>query len=1450
MINIKPHSAYQSVLGRYLGLPSICVRPFLLLRSNFRCALDSYHERACTNVSASAAIAGVCRRLPHWLNRALIASIMTLCSLPSFPAVSVGADLFHLHDDIFMGGGGTNIQPGMVSASAPAVGRFEYAAFDDVLDAIRYAPLDDVRSLIIGTTSLTYGLAAGAVTRNPAIGPAFGAQIYRLLDVGGDALGKTLGNFAYDAVQSTRNVLQPNRIPLGIPAAPLVLSGDSITSHDVADGLFFENLIEHETGRAISSEDVLDTISQLAIDAKVRQSDVAVRVPDPIAAYNELLMQQHLQAAADYAFGSLAHAIGMKNPDLAAVVGALPHAYRMAKGARALTNIGGGLAALTSPMGLLALADLARGAANLASLVLGFDQADPARIMFEEALLDIQGQLGEIGQNLSNVSRQIQGVSRSVELLNTRLDAVIRIQLDTQASVQELSAALNDMHRELSDQLSGMTAAMRRSEALATIRDDQNLFDRYERDLRACRDQANIWLQRAGRGAMEYQMSSDYVACVSTAVTLSTKVAAGPLYNGAAMFRSTPSQIRNVFVMDGQGARAGDRLVALWPQAAAAVLEDSELLAAAEFPKKWINPSVWRRGVDGIAWLLSVGDRVDLAPAPGIDDVMRLGKEMNQFGEIVLREDLARKALVRHQQQGYWLRQTLHGLWKEYMDAMLRAGYGDPAASDLFFYYWMSDFNWALIADLPTHDKQALVSLIDVRPHVEAPWVIRNGETREVKQISGVRYFQNIEIYRGGPPAGNPRFIDLEFHSRPETRAGYFAAMRGRGDFEYSSIPVVFGTIGVQLPDCITTTLEYRGLENGNVYARENAEICASSDLTEEVQSHLGPSIEMFRRSVHERNFAPGEGYCWVDIGGENSRLMFEGIRQEGKGDRPRRSPYYIVRRGGLVIHGHHPGLWLGRRWFDERAGLRNHAGLSMLLDAHPYLTQELDGNGYLVVGGDERGAGYLWDLKWRIAAYPFVLFRHEVPDSARFNFGGLEPLTYSKNRCTYFSLSGIPNDAVPDGFFLDMNEDLAIWRYREDAFAATGREIEEGQKIVGLPALNFPAAGAAFTFRDSDTNLDWLKDNISELIWEERVSSMLSSLAKDLFFAMRRGFIDTELQVYRKEFEGAARNYIEMFKDWLWENRRPEIDQIVGRLDDSWRAAQLMGRVTIGDCVLSPGGEDVLRLLEGLASGEDVQAFLEPGKGMSGTGRLGTWKELFGVGLLTGASEIGVSGRAEAAESLRARLGDMSRWPVQRETGIVTFWTPPSASESRIAHMAVTAPVEAAIEIAREAARDAGIVMVSPRRPTSTEAAIVKQRTGVVVGWMGEVPLRKEFQRVARAIPNEESDGGNFHVVLAWEEDGAHFSVIDNVLLGTNLTDPDDDIPSEWLHGIELLSGSVGVYSEPGILTDPKLRMANSFDLRVQVLLSGQACRPGLSIVQEGIEALELIAETTADAR
>ena len=214
------------------------------------------------------------------------------------------------------------------------------------------------------------------------------------------------------------------------------------------------------------------------------------------------------------------------------------------------------------------------------------------------------------------------------------------------------------------------------------------------------------------------------------------------------------------------------------------------------------------------------------------------------------------------------------------------------------------------------------------------------------------------------------------------------------------------------------------------------------------------------------------------------------------------------------------------------------------------------------------------------------------------------------------------------------------------------------------------PLTMARWSFIDTPSHRRWLETWLAEKVLEPRVSEYLSKIEDDLKSHLidERDHPDTKyIETTITSMSGlraAARDVSRSFLTWLDDNRDLKLtaewrDSVairgagrasgglslsdsIDRLDSSWRAVQLLTRLSIGDCKYSPGGMDMGRLLSKLGAGEDLKTRL----GLAGAkrnSRYHSWSEFKRDGLL----QITGEGLEADVLALRAMVGSWGQWPL-----------------------------------------------------------------------------------------------------------------------------------------------------------------------------------------------------------
>ena len=401
--------------------------------------------------------------------------------------------------------------------------------------------------------------------------------------------------------------------------------------------------------------------------------------------------------------------------------------------------------------------------------------------------------------------------------------------------------------------------------------------------------------------------------------------------------------------------------------------------------------------------------------------------------------------------------------------------------------------------------------------------------------------------------------------------------------------------------------------------------------------------------------------------------------------------------------------------------------------------------------------------------------------------------------------------------------------------------------------------SGAILLFEPTKHNIEYVENNLSKIVFNQEVEKIFHTVKREMVQAIRNTGPGTryigdagereKTIVDVAEYEFAAAQTMASFGEWAADDanlrRIVELDwhEVVGlpspawfrislgdalnRLDESWKAVQVLLRVASGSCSATPGGASLEELTRNLASGTDITNFLK--RWETHQSRFESWTDLRKHGLL-GASTAGLT--VDAAR-LKERIGALDSWPLQTETRLLTY------GEGTI----VLASVEAAMEIIRDAARRSGVVIASESDTENRELDAVRQTYG----------------RALATMPKEQLEGAlverEIGVIIGSQDiEIVNASLVEKAPTAEKATSTAVGVPIAWRHAEKEISALGPAVRKAGLamygddksgettqaekeVTDNLRRVAQE---RIAGVLGGTMCRPGIHEFDDGMNLLE----------
>ena len=892
---------------------------------------------------------------------------------------------------------------------------------------------------------------------------------------------------------------------------------------------------------------------------------------------------QRRQARADL-FESVGFFVSFANPDLGRAIGVgLPAAERFMDG----------MAGLLAGGSLLAVVDLAGGAAALVKLVHSvFVKPKP-----DPVLLAMRG-----------VQKQLAGLARRIELMDQKLNHVVQMladlagsSMDTQDQLAMLSERLEEIHTQVKRELEEILNRQNRQTLYLREILAKTLKDEY-RNLDKCLAQAEFVWPEGPYETWSEEVRARYVDCRTDAIAVMTEVAKEKVYTGHEGLDWKPQHIRQLLKENGGSA---DWLAARWAEAANTVLEArrdavsrpkresrANIDITVATPDVVVNPAIWAEGIRVFRTLEEFRPK-EIDSSAIVQRITDFGKSMMNIVDVVTTNNLASDVVLLHQWNGHRLIKVLRALWDEYLDEYLKEEYRVAARSEetlpwkpgsrdkiyarwefnrrlggkLVFDYWISDFEPANLVNQTPENQSAMAralrvdqNVLSVRP--ETPY-----------ENPTVTFWQNADIAHG--------------------------AVRGRGLWG-GALPTVLGRIGARWSGCLRVGFEHTLKGRNTPYATEYAEVCTSDSPVYDNWLRLvnsdywdalsggGFSRDFARKyDVTERGGwagVPLKSYCRIRTS-EQTDYEYEG--------QPFRNDFLYVPEGALVFDGHLPS--------ERDAVLLTFDGTrfkNVIDKIHIGKSEMLAPN----VDFNEDGV--------RAPVYNPPQFKPGEP----INFSKY-PLGRQHEGCVFYRLWGFgDDDNLPADFFLPEDAQGSLYRVTRT----------QGKRF----------ANPAYTFNASTDNVKWLKTHLGELVYRDEFENMIWQLRKDLESDIVGRWKRSERAKMKKqgirvdvgEFEQAAAAVMRKFLKWALDNGtldvelefysnssdKDSLDNVVRRLNESWLALQVLTRISAGNCELTSGGLQIL--LEDVASGNDAETFLRmlsDGRSFSDSDPFRSWSQL-----------------------------------------------------------------------------------------------------------------------------------------------------------------------------------------------------------------------------------------------
>ena len=1100
-------------------------------------------------------------------------------------------------------------------------------------------------------------------------------------------------------------------------------------------------------------------------------------------------------------YGSLGTFVSFVDPELGSVIAiGFPAVERLADG---LITILSGTATMA------AFGDVLGGAAALTKLVSSLAGSDDA----------VAQNFRMIQKGLGTISGQVSEVDRKVEHVMELLGEVATTVVSTREDVRELRLRMEEMHRETIRQFGNQSRDIRLL-AKYTLEVQQDDVTNRMTEVESCVDVVQeLQLKQLDN------WESDYLKCRRKAFNLA-ELAGREIYTGITL----PISLEDYFDKPNGSYNAADAhwLAGRWHKLAKIVV-NAKVEAAktplkypglfesdeTEFPDPRKVATTLSKMQDGLAknpliWHTGVQEYVDLVRLGGAEvrpkdqmtrELIDSVGQMRKLLKFIEDGDLASGAMELHLWNGHRLVEVLKGLWSEYLNtkeyrfttckedelAAARRGQVEQGCyarypwwrgyKGLVFDYWLHDYDEKYI---PTEDPVKLQAMLRLLIANDGRHVVES----KVSAIEEPRidFSQEIDVI--------PRVNHL-------VGPGIIA--------QWQNFPAIYGDVGVSWTGCLKIAIEHRikdrppfGFEVDSVCVGDEPRGTGSVVRWRQFVSGGGMK-EVFRPSKDADHTTTS--YCRLNS--EDSFLATASY--DGK---PMVAPWTrdgsaYIREGSLVLN--QVGLTLNWEQNDELYNdpeFMEHDIRKIKNDAFRLITYE---SGYSLVPGVN---------EWRI----------------------LEP----KRKCEFRILSGILGDR---GFFSDKLWVEEIYPIgppiRLEGRFNQNRKGGEANSSEGDKA-SIKLEGAVLLFEPTDRNITYLKDQLADLIFNQEVARIIGTLMREMAHGIRDHQLDygvgdgPTIAVDVAEYQFAVQQTMAEFVKWAFEEINIQKDvQLNGdemslqdallRLDESWKAVQVLSRVVAGTCTFTPGGVSFEALARDLASGKDVENFLT--SETVSESRFHSWTKLRRDGLLGVTS----AGLAKDAMRLKERVGALDKWPLQTEMQLATY------GEGAI----LLASLDAAVAVVREAARRSGVVVASEHDTQGLG-------TGTVA-----VLSRRELET---ALQEHE-------IAIEMGLNGIKFVNVDQVEGTPNSPSSKESayvvgVPVAWLHADKEVSAfDVAVrkvpilsYETPGSEEASKLKphaienVLQNAQSVIGDILGGRVCRPSIGDFDDGVEQLESI--------
>ena len=1156
----------------------------------------------------------------------------------------------------------------------------------------------------------------------------------------------------------------------------------------------------------------------------------------PLWEYQQWMKERiERELRADF-YASLGTFVSFANPELGRVIAVgFPAVERLWDGVGTILRGGAMLATFGDVLG---------GAAALTKLVASLSGSEDA----------LSRNIRMIQKGLETVSRQVRTVDRKVDFVIERLDEVAATLAKTHEEVRALGLRMETMHRETMRQFARQSRDIHQIGRYLIEVQRNELLDRVA-DVETCVQVNEELLLHTGRN----DRVSEHLRCREKAFGLALDQAARPLYTGlvgpqdlwasledarpfdaadahwlASHWRDTvetvvsskvearnrPTRFRGVFKKHEKEA----------PAHRTAVIELSAMRDESVF-----NPMIWYEAVEKYVRL----ERQRGLEVPANDQMTRKliasAGQMKNLVRIIEDENLAYGAMELHLWNGHLLVQVLRGLWSEYLrttkkyrfstctEAELEEAtsgtssprcyadwsYGWLGNDDLVFGFWLNDYNEALLP-IGNHEKiQAMVRIL--RANDGETGVESEVRTLEVPRSS---FDQNVNVVMD---SGN-------FLNAPE----FWKQVQLGGPVNF---PAIYGDVSVSWTGCLTIVVEHR-IAGRRPFGMEAKWSCVGDDP--KVQG----SVRRWRQFVGggplKLSFRPPRGEknpTWCQIWSDTSFLRdaeFDGRPMVAENSFDGSA---LIRNGSLVL---------------------NQIGLTP--------------------GWDEPDKSYTIP---EIKKDAFRLVRYAFDDTVSEDIHGRR-VKFARNKCNFSVLWGTMVDLIgffPDTLYVDkrypVGDPLKIpghYTNREDheVVARRGMKHEENYREYN---------GAMLLFNATRKNVAYLKRNLARLIYQQEVEKIFDTVKQEMVTSIRTSDLGSSNQgealkhqkvvadvgEYKIATQAAMAQFLEWATDKTNMRKKVELDwhEVVGypastsfrasladaihRLDDSWRAVQVLSRIVAGACTSTPGGVSFEELSRRLASGKDVITFLKSDSAEES--RFRSWSELQRFGLLGVSS----SGLAKDAARLRAKVGPLDTWPLQTEV-----WMKTNGRE-----LILLASLDAAMALAREAARRSGVVISSKYDPKEHELEALQDKygptvvevareSGVVISSendLHEHEVEAVLQRYGRAVAE----------VPRWELRMALWArqlpfVIDNidakgVPIAWLLSGDEESVLNVVAKNVSMTLLKTVQSEEAGeVGRQTRARFVRQMQSIVSDILSGRTCRPGIHMLEDGTKQLQSI--------